>query len=112
MVESAATDVVFASTRREYKGPAVVRWLLVPMLPDRTIHLAAFSSAAGKIILAESRLAGRGAYVCQDTACLELAIKKGALSRALETPLPAAFLEAVTSGAITTNTQGEARGQE
>lgn len=60
MVESAATDVVFASTRRDYRGPAVVRWLLVPMLPDRTIHLTAFSSAAGKIILAESRLGGRG----------------------------------------------------
>ena len=58
------------------------------------------------------RLAGRGAYVCQGTACLELAIKKGALARALEIPLPVTFLEAVTSGAITTNTQGEARGQE
>jgi len=58
------------------------------------------------------RMAGRGAYVCQGTACLELAIKKGALSRALETPLPAAFIDAVTSGAIPTNTQGEARGQE
>ena len=58
------------------------------------------------------RLAGRGAYVCHGPACLELAIKKGALARALEIPLPAAFLEAVTSGAITTNTQGGARGQE
>jgi predicted RNA-binding protein YlxR (DUF448 family) len=58
------------------------------------------------------RLAGRGAYVCQGTACLELAIKKGALSRALDTPLPAAFLNAVTSRAITKNTQGVARGQE
>jgi len=59
------------------------------------------------------RLAGRGAYVCQGTDCLELAIKKGALSRALEIPLPAAFLEAATSGAITTNTiEGGARGQE
>lgn len=60
MVESEATDVVFASTRSDYTGPALVRWLLVPMLPDRTIHLAAFSSAAGKIVLAESRLAARG----------------------------------------------------
>ncbi|HEU4886876.1 MAG TPA: bifunctional glycosyltransferase/class I SAM-dependent methyltransferase [Thermoanaerobaculia bacterium] len=60
MVESGATDIVFASTRSDYKGPALVRWLLVPMLPDRTIHLAAFSSAAAKIVLAESRLADRG----------------------------------------------------
>jgi SAM-dependent methyltransferase len=60
MVESAATDVVFASTRRDYCGPLLLRWLLVPMLPDRTIHLAAFSASAAKLILAESRLAGRG----------------------------------------------------
>ncbi len=59
------------------------------------------------------RLAGRGAYVCQEQACLDTAIKKGALARALETPLPTAFLEAVTSRAIPTNTaQGGARGQE
>ena len=59
------------------------------------------------------RLAGRGAYVCQGTVCLDLAIKKGALSRALETPLPPAFLEAATRGATTTNTiEGGARGQE
>jgi SAM-dependent methyltransferase len=60
MVESAATDVVFASTRPDYRGPVLLRSLLVPMLPDRTIHLAAFSSSAAKLILAESRLAGRG----------------------------------------------------
>jgi predicted RNA-binding protein YlxR (DUF448 family) len=59
------------------------------------------------------RLAGRGAYVCVGTDCLDLAIKKGALARALDTPLPAAFLEAATSGAITTNTtEGGAHGQE
>jgi hypothetical protein len=59
------------------------------------------------------RLAGRGAYVCLGTDCLTQAIKKGALARALEVPLPAAFLEAATSGAITKNTiEGGARGQE
>jgi predicted RNA-binding protein YlxR (DUF448 family) len=58
------------------------------------------------------RLAGRGAYVCLRTDCLDIAIKKGALARALETPLPAAFLE-VARGATTTNTiEGGARGQE
>jgi SAM-dependent methyltransferase len=51
---------MFASTRADYKGPALVRWMLVPILPDRTIHLTAFSSSAAKIILAESRLADRG----------------------------------------------------
>jgi hypothetical protein len=59
------------------------------------------------------RLAGRGAYVCQGADCLELAIKKGALARALEIPLPTAFLEIATSGAVPTNTtEGGARGQE
>ena len=58
------------------------------------------------------RLAGRGAYVCLGTDCLDLAITKGALARALEIPLPDAFLEAAR-GAITTNTtEGGARGQE
>lgn len=58
------------------------------------------------------RQSGRGAYVCQGTDCLDLAIRKGALARALETPLPAAFLEAVT-GVITMNTiEGGASGQE
>ena len=58
------------------------------------------------------RLAGRGAYVCLGTDCLDRAIEKGALARALETQLPAAFLEAAR-GAITTNTtEGGARGQE
>jgi SAM-dependent methyltransferase len=60
MVKSGTTDVVFASTRAEYDGPAMTRWLLVPMLPDPTIHLAAFTSAAAKIVLAESRLSDRG----------------------------------------------------
>jgi len=59
------------------------------------------------------RLAGRGAYVCQDTDCLSIAIRKGALSRALDTPLPAAFLADVAPEVITTQTsQGGARGKE
>ena len=59
------------------------------------------------------RLAGRGAYVCQDTDCLSIAIKKGALSRALDTPLPAAFLADAAPEASPTHTiEGGARGQE
>lgn len=60
MVESGATDVVFASTRTDYTASAMLRSLLVPMLPDRAIHLAAFSNSAAKIIFSESRQAGRG----------------------------------------------------
>ena len=59
------------------------------------------------------RLAGRGAYVCHDTDCLSIAITKGALTRALETQLPAAFLAEADAGAISTHTtQGGARGKE
>ena len=59
------------------------------------------------------RLAGRGAYVCPDGECLQRAIKKGALARALEIPLPAAFLASVGGEVSTMNmTQGGARGQE
>src|SRR5690349_11247377 len=60
MVESGATDVVFASTHADPSGAAFVRWLLVPLLPDRMIHLAAFSSSAAKLVFSESHLAGRG----------------------------------------------------
>jgi hypothetical protein len=34
LVESGATDVVFASAREEFQGPALTRWLLVPILPE------------------------------------------------------------------------------
>ncbi|MDQ3280350.1 MAG: bifunctional glycosyltransferase/class I SAM-dependent methyltransferase [Acidobacteriota bacterium] len=60
MVESGATDVVFASTHTDYRGPLLGRWLLVPILPDPRIRLSAFSSAAAKIVVGESRLADRG----------------------------------------------------
>ena len=66
------------------------------------------------IVLDETgRLAGRGAYVCAGSDCLIIAIKKGALARALETPLPAAFLADASVGTIPMHTiEGEARGQE
>jgi hypothetical protein len=68
----------------------------------------------GRVTLDETgRLAGRGAYVCRDEACIAKAITKGALSRALKTPLPADLREALT-GSLTPNTiiEGGARGQE
>ena len=48
MVESSATEVVFATTQDAASGGALARWLLVPLLPDPSICLAAFSSAAAK----------------------------------------------------------------
>lgn len=60
MIESGACEVVFASTRTDYDGPRALRWLLVPILPDRTIQLAAFSNTAAKIVAGESRLCDGG----------------------------------------------------
>ncbi|MEA2490031.1 MAG: hypothetical protein QOH21_1823 [Acidobacteriota bacterium] len=57
MVDSGVTDVVFASTRAdEPAGHAPIRWILVPILPDPAIHLKAFTSAAAKIAIGESRM--------------------------------------------------------
>jgi predicted RNA-binding protein YlxR (DUF448 family) len=59
------------------------------------------------------RAAGRGAYVCRTGDCLQIAIKKGALSRALKTPLPQE-LPQVLAGSFTTNEsiEGGTLGQE
>ncbi len=70
---------------------------------------------AGEIILdASGRAPGRGAYVCRTNECLDKAIAKGALSRALTTPLPADLRDALAEGITDTNTiiEGGARGQE
>ncbi len=69
---------------------------------------------AGDVMLDESgRAAGRGAYVCRTGDCLDTAIKKGALSRALKTPLPADLRDAL-AGSLNPNQtiEGGARGQE
>jgi predicted RNA-binding protein YlxR (DUF448 family) len=67
------------------------------------------------------RLAGRGAYVCRDTVCLDRAMTKGALARALKTQVPvdvrdtlmvAANLDELTQPNETEMTKGGARGQE
>jgi len=70
---------------------------------------------AGDVAADESgRAAGRGAYVCRTIDCLDKAITKGALSRALRTPLPADLSTALAEGLTNMNTtiEGGARGQE
>jgi SAM-dependent methyltransferase len=56
MIDSGAADVVFASTRGD-EDPRyrILRWILVPVLPDPVIHLKAFTSSAAKIVLGETR---------------------------------------------------------
>ena len=57
------------------------------------------------------RAAGRGAYVCRTDICLDKAIAKGALSRALKTPLPADLREQLAAG-MTMTFEGGTSGQE
>lgn len=68
----------------------------------------------GDVIVDESgRAAGRGAYVCRTGDCLDIAIKKGALTRALKTPLPTDLREALAGSPNLNQTiEGGARGQE
>jgi predicted RNA-binding protein YlxR (DUF448 family) len=58
------------------------------------------------------RLAGRGAYVCRTAACLDKAISKGALSRALRTPLPVDLRTSLAGSLTDDPVEGGPRGQE
>jgi predicted RNA-binding protein YlxR (DUF448 family) len=64
------------------------------------------------------RLAGRGAYVCADGSCRELALNKGALARALSVSIPAgdrAELMAAagrTPARLPIDDEGDNRGKE
>jgi hypothetical protein len=70
-------------------------------------------TTAGDVILDETgRTAGRGAYVCRTGDCLDKALTKGALSRALKTPLPLETREALAGSLNTEDIEGGARGQE
>ena len=58
MIDSGATEVVFGMTvqDRDRRPPSIVRWLLVPELPDPLLRLKAFSSSAAKLVVSESKL--------------------------------------------------------
>ena len=60
------------------------------------------------------RRAGRGVYVDRSTECLDKAITKGVLSRALKTPLPADLREALIASLTEMHLmiEGGARGQK
>jgi predicted RNA-binding protein YlxR (DUF448 family) len=60
------------------------------------------------------RAAGRGAYVCRTGECLDTAFTKGALSRALKTPVPTESRIALGEGLKLDDQmiEGGARGQE
>jgi uncharacterized protein len=52
------------------------------------------------------RLNGRGAYVDRDPACLEAALDRGLLARALETSIPAELASELLAAAHTPLTVG------
>ncbi|HEV8546795.1 MAG TPA: YlxR family protein [Candidatus Limnocylindrales bacterium] len=69
----------------------------------------------GRVTIDETgRAAGRGAYLCRDAGCWTTGLERGALGRALETPLPAELREALQAGAATmmTNDEGGPGGKE
>ncbi|MEW5991717.1 MAG: YlxR family protein, partial [Chloroflexota bacterium] len=58
------------------------------------------------------RLAGRGAYVCRDQDCITTAIRRGTLTRALATPVPAGLLDELAATGTSDTFGGGTRGQE
>jgi len=70
---------------------------------------------AGDVVLDETgRAAGRGAYTCRSVPCVERAMAKGALRRALKTPVPSDLHGSLVGSLTITDTiiEGGARGQE
>jgi predicted RNA-binding protein YlxR (DUF448 family) len=61
---------------------------------------------------ASGRSAGRGAYLCRDATCINIAISRGTLARALEIPVPVGLLEELAATITTDINGGGARGQE
>src|SRR4051794_14100775 len=59
LIESGAAEVVFGR-RESCRDSIVFRSLLVPILPDRSVLLKAFSSGAARLLIAESKLRGGG----------------------------------------------------
>lgn len=58
MIDSGATEIVYGSL--QHTNPWIVRALLAEQLPDPTVHLAAFSWDAARLLFGESRLPGGG----------------------------------------------------
>jgi len=59
LIQSGAAEVVFGR-REKQAGDFVLRSLLVPILPDRSLHLKAFSADAARLAIHETKLRGGG----------------------------------------------------
>src|SRR6266849_5500630 len=61
LIESESAEIVFATpSSRGGNRQGLLRWLLVPMLPDPGLYLKAFSSQAARLLIGESKLTGSG----------------------------------------------------
>lgn len=60
LVDSGTAEVVFAASSAQHRAPWMLRTILVDLLPDRDVLLAAFSNQAGKIIVSETALENEG----------------------------------------------------
>lgn len=61
LIESGASEVVFATSRRDDSDDPrhlLLRWFLVPILPDPSIQLKAFSAAAARLVIGETKRSG------------------------------------------------------
>jgi SAM-dependent methyltransferase len=61
LIESGAAEVVFGN--RSHGGDRAAflwQWFLVPILPDRSLHLKAFSGEAARLLIGEAKLNGGG----------------------------------------------------
>jgi SAM-dependent methyltransferase len=60
LIESESAEIVFAARTSQRNGLGLLRWLLVPILPDPNFCLKAFSSQAAKLLIGESKLTDGG----------------------------------------------------
>src|SRR5712692_9243071 len=65
LIESGSAEVVFGvrNAGRASARLALLRWLLVPILPDPMLHFKAFASDAARVLLSESKLMSRGFHL-------------------------------------------------
>lgn len=60
LIESGTADVVFGTRMRAPGGHALLRWFLVPILPDPHVRFLAFSADAARLLIGQSHYAGNG----------------------------------------------------
>jgi SAM-dependent methyltransferase len=58
MIQSGTTEIVFSTTTGGDWRHALIRWLLVDILPDPAVRLKAFTADAARLAIGETKLAG------------------------------------------------------